>query len=148
MTFGAFWKRGQNPDFAAPRHLKVGRWGEKVAEQHLRAAGLHVRARRLRVGRRDEIDLLAEDGQQLVFVEVKTRRTETFGRPIAAVDRAKRARLSRAAVRHIRRLRDPEIFFRFDVVEVIGCPEDPPDQVIVRHIPNAFQLDRRYMLPG
>ncbi|MFU8779853.1 MAG: YraN family protein [Kiritimatiellia bacterium] len=142
--FGAFWKRGQEPD---PRHLEVGRWGEQVAEQHLRAAGLRIRARRLRVGKRDEIDLLAQDGDQLVFVEVKTRRTELFGRPIAAVDRAKRQHMSRAAVRYIKRLANPKIYFRFDVVEVIGSPEDSPERLVVRHIPNAFTLDRRYTLP-
>jgi len=131
-----------------PRHLETGRWGEQQAEAHLRAAGLRIRARRLRVGRRDEIDLLAQDGAQLVFVEVKTRRRETYGRPIAAVDRAKRQRMSRAAVRYIKRLPDPRIYFRFDVVEVIGCPEDPPADIMIRHIPNAFSLDRRYTLPG
>ncbi len=130
-----------------PRHLHVGRWGEALAEARLRESGMRIRAKRLRVGRRDEIDLLAQDGQQLVFVEVKTRKTESFGRPITAVDRAKRLHMSRAAVRYVRRLRDPKIFFRFDVVEVIGSPDDPPEKVVVRHIPNAFQLERRYMLP-
>jgi putative endonuclease len=129
-----------------PRHLEVGKWGESVAEKHLRAKGLKIRARRLRIGRRDEIDILAQDGDQLVFVEVKTRRGDIYGRPITAVDRAKRTRMSRAAVRYIRRLRNTKIFFRFDVVEVVGCPENTKD-LIVRHIPNAFTLDKRYMLP-
>ena len=147
MRIWPFRAMGEAGAAATPRHLEVGRWGERFAEQHLREAGLRIRARRLRVGKRDEIDLLAQDGEQLVFVEVKTRRSERYGRPIAAVDRAKRQRLSRAAVRYIKRLPSPKIYFRFDVVEVIGCPEDPPDKILVRHIPNAFSLDRRYMLP-
>lgn len=146
MSF-SFWKKKVSQTAQEPRHLAVGRWGEALAEQHLRAAGLKIRGRRVRVGRRDEIDLIAQDGPQLVFVEVKSRRSERFGRPIAAVDRAKRQRMSRAAVRYIRKLQNPKIFFRFDVVEVIGRPEDPPDAVVVRHISNAFTLDRRYMLP-
>lgn len=146
MSAWPFWKKDA-ANGGEPRHLEVGRWGEALAEKHLRAAGLRIRARRLRVGKRDEIDLLAQDGEQLVFVEVKTRRSETFGRPIAAVDRSKRQCMSRAAVRYIKRLSNPKIYFRFDVVEVIGSPEAPLDSVVIRHIPNAFTLDRRYMLP-
>ena len=142
-----FWRKAVQEKAVDVRHLEVGRWGEALAEQHLRSKGMRIRARRLRVGRRDEIDLLAQDGEQLVFVEVKTRHTEQFGRPITAVDRAKRMRMSRAAVRYIRRLRNPKIYFRFDVVEVVGSPEHAKEEAIIRHIPNAFQLDRRYMLP-
>jgi putative endonuclease len=94
---------------------------------------------------RDEIDLVARDGQALVFVEVKTRFSEQFGRPESAVDRRKRQVLSRAAVRYIRKLRDPQVCFRFDVVEVVGGLRDR--RPLVRHIENAFPLDRRYSLP-
>lgn len=142
----SFFSRVLFPGKREARHLEVGKWGEHIAEKHLRGAGLKVRARRLRVGKRDEIDILAQDGEQLVFVEVKTRRGEVYGRPVTAVDRAKRHRMSRAAVRYVRRLRDPKIYFRFDVVEVVGSPEQAKD-VVVRHIPNAFTLDKRYMLP-
>ncbi len=141
------WLSRFTKDPEAARHLAVGLWGEAKAEQYLRSKGLRIRARRLRVGRRDEIDLLAQDGKQLVFVEVKTRHNEQFGRPITAVDRAKRKRMSRAAVRYIRRLRDPKVYFRFDVVEVIGSPEAPEADITIRHIPQAFHLDRKYMLP-
>lgn len=147
MSSVPFWRKIMQGNAAEPRHLEVGLWGEAQAEKYLRSKGMKMRTRRLRVGRRDEIDLLAQDGAQLVFVEVKTRRSEQFGRPITAVDRAKRQRMSRAAVRYIKRLRNSKIYFRFDVVEVIGAPENSSDEIIVRHIPNAFQLDRRYMLP-
>lgn len=142
-----FWPFGRKRALDTPRHLEVGLWGEHLAERHLLDKGLEIRARRLRVGRRDEIDLLAVDGAQLVFVEVKTRRTEKYGRPITAVDRAKRQRMSRAAIRYIRRLRNPRIYFRFDVVEVVGSPEEGDAAVRIEHIPNAFTLDKRYMLP-
>jgi len=81
----------------------------------------------------------------LVFVEVKTRRSESFGRPLAAVNRAKRHYLSRAAVRYLKRLRRPPAAFRFDIVEVIGAPgvREPT----VRHVENAFPLDRCYRVP-
>jgi len=100
----------------------------------------------VRIGKRDELDLVARDGEVLVFVEVKTRKSERFGRPVSSVDRAKRHTLSRAAVRYIKRLKDPHVYFRFDVVEVVG-EIDAPDPPVIRHIENAFPLDSRYSLP-
>jgi putative endonuclease len=122
-----------------------GLWGESQAERFLAGRGYKILGRRVRIGLRDELDLVARDRDVLVFVEVKTRKTETFGAPIAAVDRAKRHVMSRAAVRYLRRLKDPRVYFRFDVIEVIGQPGDP--EPILRHIPNAFPLERRYSLP-
>jgi putative endonuclease len=133
----------------APPHSESadsGQWGEQVAELALKRKGYRVLGRRVRVGTRDEIDLVARDKNTLVFVEVKTRKGEDFGRPSGAVDRRKRQVLSRAAVRYLKELRDPRVFFRFDVVEVIGEPGDPDP--VVRHIENAFGLDRRYSLPA
>lgn len=127
--------------------IATGRWGEACAERHLRRCGYRLLARRLRIGSRDEIDLLMRDGKVLVFVEVKTRGNESFGRPWAAVDRGKRARLCRAAVRYLQRLGNPRVCFRFDVVEVVGHGGQKAETV-VRHIPNAFGLDRRYTLPA
>jgi putative endonuclease len=127
-----------------PFHLRTGLWGEDRAGDFLKAHGYKILGRRVRVGLRDELDLVARQGEILVFVEVKTRRTEDFGRPVASVDRAKRHSLSRAAVRYLERLKAP-VSFRFDVVEVIGQEGD--DAPVVRHIENAFPLDRCYMLP-
>jgi putative endonuclease len=111
----------------------------------LKRKGCRILARRVRVGRRDEIDLVVRDGEALVFVEVKTREVEAFGRPASAVDRKKRHALSRAAVRYLRRVKYPPVCFRFDVVEVVGTPR--ARKPLVRHIENAFPLDERYSLP-
>ena len=129
-----------------PVHLETGKWGEDVAADYLKAKGFRILGRRVRVGTRDELDLVARQGDRLVIVEVKTRGSEAFGRPVSAVDRAKRHTLSRAAVRYIRRLKNPRICFRFDVIEVVGRPHDA-EAPLVRHIENAFPLDRHYMLP-
>jgi len=99
----------------------------------------------VRVGRRDEIDLILRQKDVLVFTEVKTRKHEAYGRPAAAVDRKKRAALSRAAVRYVKRLRKPPRYIRFDVVEVIGAPDAGPP--VIHHIEAAFPLDRRYDWP-
>lgn len=127
-----------------PRHLRTGEWGEGQAELVLTKKGYRILGRRVRVGTRDEIDLIARDGDVLVFVEVKTRKGEDFGRPLSAVDRRKRHALSRAAVRYLKKVGNPEVCFRFDVVEVVGDVEQGTP--VTRHIENAFSLDRRYSL--
>ena len=81
----------------------------------------------------------------LVFIEVKTRRSEQFGRPAAAVDARKRHSLCRAAAAYLRKAGYPDGSYRFDVVEVVGEPDrsDPA----VRHIEDAFRFDLRYRFP-
>jgi putative endonuclease len=69
----------------------VGRFGEQLAVGHLETAGLEILARNWRC-RQGELDIVARDGSQLVFVEVKTRSSRAFGSPAEAVDRAKSAR--------------------------------------------------------
>ncbi|MDP6491137.1 MAG: YraN family protein [Kiritimatiellia bacterium] len=126
------------------RKDETGRWGEREAEKHLKKKGYRILGRRVRIAGRDEIDLVARDRDVLIFVEVKTRASERYGRPIAAVDRHKRQVTSRAAMRYIRKLKDPDVLFRFDVVEVVGTPDSP--ETVVRHVEEAYPLDRRYMI--
>lgn len=125
-------------------HLKAGRWGERRAELFLKKSGYRILGRRVRVGRHDEIDLIAQRNDTLIFVEVKTRGAETFGRPASAVDREKRRKLSRAAVSflQIKKMRPP--YIRFDVVEVVGTPKSGVADL--RHIENAFQLEGGYRI--
>lgn len=120
-------------------HLRTGRWGEEQAEKFLKKAGLKIVARNVRVGY-DELDLIVRQGDTLIFVEVKTRASEDFGRAALAVNRAKRKKLSRAAIRFLKnhKLRPP--YIRFDVVEVVGKKPE------IRHIQNAFQLEGGYRI--
>ncbi len=138
-----FWRK---PREQGPTHLETGEWGERLAADYLTTKGYRILGRRVRVGDRDELDLVARHKGCLIFVEVKTRGGERFGRPLRAVDRHKRHTLSRAAVRYLQQLRNPRVCFRFDVIEVVGAPGGtaPP---VVRHIENAFPLDRCYSLP-
>jgi len=126
-----------------PFSHRRGDWGEDLTAKHLKQKGYRVIGVRVRVDRRDEIDIIARDGEVLVFVEVKARKSERFGRPADAVNRAKREVLSRAAVRYMKGLRQSELYFRFDVVEVIGAEDDYE----IRHIENAFNLSSRYRYP-
>jgi putative endonuclease len=125
-----------------PQHLRLGTRGEKLAGQFLRRNGYKILYRNFRGRTGGEIDLVCRDRDTLVFVEVKTRTREDFGRPLDAVDRDKRKRISRGGLAWLRLLGDPDIFFRFDVVEVIMAEGAPPRLELVR---NAFALSEPYI---
>ena len=74
----------------------VGRYGEDVAEAHVRGRGWQVLERNWRC-RDGELDLVALDGDELVVVEVKTRRSTAYGHPAEAVTAIKLARVRRLA---------------------------------------------------
>jgi len=75
-------------------------------------------------------------------VEVKTRTCEDFGRPITAVDREKKKRISRGGLNWLRMLDNPDILFRFDVVEVIIVEDASPRLELIK---NAFPLSKPYI---
>jgi putative endonuclease len=116
-------------------HLVLGARGEDLAEKYLKKAGYRILARNYRC-RFGEIDLIAEEGDSLVFVEVKTRSGGGFGHPLEAVDRHKRGQLTRAARRYLEETSATERFCRFDVVAV--CLSGEPQLELVR---NAFELE-------
>lgn len=135
--------RGLKNPINEPTHLKSGRWGEKVAVKMLRSKHWKIIGERVRVGKHDELDIIADDKTALVFVEVKTRKNENYGRPFSAVNKEKRKRLSRAAVTYLKKKKLKPDYIRFDVIEVIGEPGTKPE---IRHIENAFPLDSAYKL--
>src|SRR6266567_1453168 len=73
-------------------HLRLGARGEKLACRFLRRSGYKILYRNFRGRGGGEIDIVCRDRDTLVFVEVKTRKREDFGRPIAAVDTEKQKR--------------------------------------------------------
>jgi len=123
-----------------PEHLLTGLRGEKQAERFLRRKRYKIIGRRVRIGRHGEIDLIARDGETLVFIEVKTRSGEAFGRPASAVGSKKRRCLSHAAVQFLKQRKLCPDYIRFDIVEVIG---NPPE---IRHLENAFTLEGGYRI--
>lgn len=127
-----------------PAHLKTGRWGERQAVKLLKSKKYRILGERIRLSARDEIDIIAEHGKTLVFVEVKTRGSEIYGRPAASVNAGKRKRLSHAAVAYLKQKRLQPAYIRFDVVEVIGHADEGNPEI--RHIENAFQLNSAYRL--
>lgn len=100
--------------------LAAGRRGEDIAHRFLQRAGMTVVARNHRTATGSgEVDLVAWDGETLVFVEVKSRATEEYGTPDRAIDSDKRRRLVRAAMDYVRRADLPAPKLRFDVVNVV-----------------------------
>jgi putative endonuclease len=123
-----------------PLHLRHGELGERAAKKHLRRQGLKFLTANFR-SPRGEIDLIFREQDCLVFVEVKTRSSEDWVRPAAAVDAERRRRLSRTALDYLRLLKNPPVKIRFDIVEVLlqdGAVRE------VRHLPNTFALERPY----
>jgi putative endonuclease len=97
-----------------------GKLGEDLAHRLLRRRGFTVIARNYRPpAGGGEIDLIAMDAGKLVFVEVKTRRSEEFGSPEEAVDSEKRALIERAARDYARRRGVDWEQVRFDLVMVL-----------------------------
>ena len=137
------WKK---PPSSKGRAADVGAWGEDVAVTFLKKKGFQILGRNVRPSRHDEIDIIAKKGDTLVFVEVKTRHQEDFGRPARAVDKEKRRALNRAAAAYLRTAKHPDLFYRFDVIEVLGQPESVTTPII-RHLENAFPFEARRMFP-
>jgi putative endonuclease len=123
-----------------PQHLRYGELGERAARKYLRRNGLKFLTANFR-SPRGEIDLILRDDDCLVFVEVKTRSSEEWVRPAAAVDAERRRRLTRAALDYLRLLRNPPIKLRFDIVEVLLADGAVRE---VRHLPNTFAMERPY----
>jgi len=115
-------------------HLELGADGEARAAEHLQTRGYRIAARNVRAGG-VEMDLIAKRGGVIAFVEVKTRRTRSFGAPEEAVDARKRARLVRGAAAWLREHPAPGARIRFDV---IVCEKDSRNGWQVRHLEAAF----------
>ena len=123
-----------------PEHLRRGELGERAAKSHLRRQGLKFLTANFR-SERGEIDLIFREDDCLVFVEVKTRSSEDWTRPAAAVNARKRRLISQTALDYLRRLKNPEVKIRFDIVEVLLADGNVRE---VRHLPNTFAMAKPY----
>jgi putative endonuclease len=121
--------------------IDLGRFGERIAALWLRKRGWKILYRNYRAKRGGEVDIVARDRDTLVFVEVKTRSSVAFGNPADAVDEEKQKLVIRGAWDWMRRLGHPDIFYRFDIVEVIAQDGKPPE---VNHIASAFTSADNY----
>ena len=120
-------------------HNLLGEEGEKIAVRYLKSKGYIVYQTNWRFGKL-EIDIIAEDGQELVFIEVKTRSSETYGRPEEAVDDVKETAILNAADIYVRDF-NLEIEVRFDIISVLMNKNKSK----ICHIIDAFSgIDQAY----
>ena len=119
----------------SPSGKDTGRKGEELAVRFLKNAGYRIVERNYRC-RFGEIDIIAVDGGTTVFVEVKSRRTESFGEPQLSVGRDKQKKISRIALNYLQEKNMLSRDTRFDVVAVKMLPAGNTLELIQ----NAFEL--------
>ena len=113
----------------------LGGRGEDAAAKYLKRQGFHILARSLD-SRFGELDIVAVDGRTVVFVEVKTRRSDDAGRPSEAIDERKEHRMTQAAIAYLKANRLLEYSSRFDVVAITW--PDGARRPTIEHFKNAF----------
>ncbi len=113
----------------------LGSKGEDLAVRFLKKIGYKIIARNYKthVG---EIDIIARDGDTIVFIEVKTRTDDSFGYPFEAVNERKRRKLRNLALLYLKKQRkEPQV--RFDVLSVFYMSNGKKE---IKHIKDAFEV--------
>jgi len=114
---------------------ELGKWGEGKAKEYLMGKGYRILQENYKC-KAGEIDLIGSHGGYLVFIEVKTRRSTSYGLPVEAVDHRKQQKYIKTALNYIKEKRMLNTNYRFDIVEVrIGRD----GSTSINHIVNAFQ---------
>jgi len=117
------------------RKQKIGKMGESIAVRYLKKQGYRIVEQnyRSKVG---EIDIIAREKQSLVFVEVKTRSSGSFGSPKWAITPKKQKAISMAALYYLKMTNQNNVDARFDVVSILLQGEDTQIELVR----NAFDL--------
>ncbi|MBQ8968529.1 MAG: YraN family protein [Bacteroidaceae bacterium] len=110
-------------------HNDFGRWGEEVAADYLESKGYRILERDWRSGHRD-IDIVARNVDSVIFVEVKTRRTNDFGEPYEAVNYQKKRNLL-SAINHYIKYKHLDLHARFDIISIVAQDMAEPE---IKHI--------------
>jgi len=117
------------------RKQKIGKTGESIAVRYLRKQGYRIVEQNFR-SKAGEIDIIAREKQSLVFVEVKTRSSRSFGSPKWAITPKKQKAISMAALYYLKMTNQNDVDARFDVVSILLQGEDTHIELVR----NAFDL--------
>lgn len=119
------------------QHNELGKLGEELAAKYLEEKGWYIRHKDWRFNNTD-LDLVCidEDDTTLLFVEVKTRSSDEYGRPEEAVDAEKRKNITIAATAYRQIYKKENRDVRFDIIAITGT--EP--QFMIEHIENAFTI--------
>jgi len=121
----------------------LGNRGERVAERYLKDSGYQIVGRGLR-STRGELDLVAVEGRQVVFIEVKTRTGHAAGHPVEAVGLDKQRKLTELALAFLKKHKLLNHSARFDVIAITW--PDGQKQPIIEHFRNAFEPPGRFQM--
>lgn len=121
-----WWRRKPKP---------LGQQGEDAAARYLKRQGYRILERNRYLGR-NEIDIIAQEGDTIAFVEVRTRRVLDDVPPEDTVGPTKQQSLRKAAKRYIDLYGDDSLYYRFDIVSVILPEKGQPTLTLFR---NAFE---------
>ncbi len=124
---------GESSGATAAARRAVGAYGERVAARAFEAAGMRIVERNWRC-RQGELDIVAIDGDCLVFAEVKTRRGNAYGAPAEAVTAAKAARLRRLVGAWLAAHADPMVRFDQVRIDVVAVHRPPSGAAHVEHL--------------
>lgn len=113
----------------------LGRWGETLAANFLESIGYRVIERNLRTPF-GEIDLVAEEGSDLVFVEVKTHATDNFGMPEESITQQKRHHIIAASQSYLQTNSIYDTNWRIDVISIRKLKSKSKPEII--HFKNAI----------
>lgn len=112
---------------------EIGKIGEELATQYLNNNGYKILERNFR-GNKGEIDIIATEENQIIFVEVKARTNFKYGRPAEAVTKQKQIHIEKTAEYYVLKNKMEHKSMRFDVVEVYIIP----GKYKIKHVKNAM----------
>ncbi len=113
----------------------LGRWGEQVAEKFLIEKGFSIIGKNIRTPY-GEIDILSQEGEMLVFVEVKTRTTAQFGFPESGITHTKQIHMLNAAEAFLQANPDRDGVWRLDVIAIRKLAGELPPEIV--HFENVL----------
>ena len=116
----------------------LGKKSESIAARYLKKNKYKIVAENYRT-RLGEIDIIAKDGDTLVFVEVKSRRSDQSGSPKEAVTPRKQRKISMVALQYLKAIKQPHCRARFDVVSICLAGKKPEIELIKNAFETAFE---------